>query len=78
MIRFKETGKICCGDYLNDKESSAGYLTDMGLFIKFMFILFLIAICVALCVIFSASISVFLRRFTPWLRRLLAAGPAAT
>ena len=77
MIRFKVNGKICCGDYLNDKESSTGYLTDMGLFIKFMFILFLIASCVALCVIFSATISVFLRSFTPWLRRVLSAGPAA-
>ena len=39
VVRFKETGSICSGAYLEDQDSDRGYLLEMGLFIKFMFLI---------------------------------------
>ena len=47
VVRFKETGNICSGDYLEENESDKGYTTDMGLFIKFMLIIAILGACFA-------------------------------
>ena len=51
IIRFKETGKICSGDYLGDEESTEGYLNDKGQFLEW-YLYFLIVFAIVSAIAF--------------------------
>ena len=39
--RFTHSGEVCSGDFLDDKESTDGYLLSQGMFIKWFGYFFL-------------------------------------
>ena len=49
ICRFSHSGMVCSGDYLKPNESSEGYLTSQGFFIKWFGYLFLTVIIASAC-----------------------------
>ena len=49
ICRFSHSGQVCSGDFLKENESSDGYLTSQGTFIKWFGYLFLAVLMITLC-----------------------------